>query len=73
VLTPINTHSNNACADQLFLALGRAVSGNGTRAGGRAATAKALEQLGLDSQSLVQVDGSGLSRENRVSARRSRL
>ncbi|MBK7877592.1 MAG: D-alanyl-D-alanine carboxypeptidase/D-alanyl-D-alanine-endopeptidase [Planctomycetes bacterium] len=69
VLVPINTDSNNACADQLFLALGHALAGRGTRAGGRAATASALERLGIDPASLVQVDGSGLSRENRVTAR----
>jgi len=69
VLGPINKHSNNACADQLFLALGDAVVGRGTRAGGRAAVGQALADLGLDAASLVQVDGSGLSRENRVSAR----
>ncbi|MBI5361688.1 MAG: D-alanyl-D-alanine carboxypeptidase/D-alanyl-D-alanine-endopeptidase [Planctomycetes bacterium] len=69
VLGPINTDSNNACADQLFFALGDAIAGRGTRAGGRAATAQALERLGLDPATLVQVDGSGLSRENRNSAR----
>ncbi|MFN0243650.1 MAG: D-alanyl-D-alanine carboxypeptidase/D-alanyl-D-alanine-endopeptidase [Planctomycetota bacterium] len=69
VLAPINTDSNNPCADQLFLALGRAVAGVGTRAGGRAASARALAALSVDSAGLVQVDGSGLSRDNRVSAR----
>lgn len=69
VLGPINTYSNNACADQLFLTMGRWQIGQGTREGGRAATARALEMLGLDAQSLVQVDGSGLSRDNRISAR----
>lgn len=69
VLGPINTDSNNPCADQLFLALGRAVAGVGTRAGGRAASARALAALAVDSDGLVQVDGSGLSRDNRVSAR----
>ena len=69
VMVPINTHSNNACADQLFLALGHAVEGDGTRAGGRAAVARALARLGVASEGLVQVDGSGLSRDNRVSAR----
>lgn len=69
VLEPINTHSNNACADQLFLALGHAAGGRGTRTGGRAAVASALDQLGIDASSLVQVDGSGLSREDRISAR----
>jgi D-alanyl-D-alanine carboxypeptidase/D-alanyl-D-alanine-endopeptidase (penicillin-binding protein 4) len=69
VLGPINTWSNNACADQLFLTMGRWQVGQGTRAGGRAATAFALERLGLDTRELVQVDGSGLSRDNRISAR----
>ncbi|MDZ4772923.1 MAG: D-alanyl-D-alanine carboxypeptidase/D-alanyl-D-alanine-endopeptidase [Planctomycetota bacterium] len=69
VLTPINTWSNNACADQLFLTMGRWQIGQGTRAGGRAATALALERLGLDTREFVQVDGSGLSRDNRISAR----
>ena len=69
LLVPINTHSNNACADQLFLALGHAVEGAGTRAGGRAAVARALARLGVTDAGLVQVDGSGLSRDNRVSAR----
>ncbi len=69
MLAPINTHSNNACADQLFLALGRSAVGAGTRAGGRAAIALALERLSVPAGELVQVDGSGLSRDNRVSAR----
>ncbi len=69
MLVPINTHSNNACADQLFLALGRSAAGAGTRAGGRAAIALALERLSVPAGELVQVDGSGLSRDNRVSAR----
>ncbi|TAJ15324.1 MAG: D-alanyl-D-alanine carboxypeptidase/D-alanyl-D-alanine-endopeptidase, partial [Planctomycetota bacterium] len=38
-------------------------------AGGRAATARALAALGVSSDGLVQVDGSGLSRDNRISAR----
>jgi D-alanyl-D-alanine carboxypeptidase/D-alanyl-D-alanine-endopeptidase (penicillin-binding protein 4) len=69
VLGPINTYSNNACADQLFLTMGRWQFGRGTREGGRAATALALERLGLGTQEFVQVDGSGLSRDNRISAR----
>jgi len=69
ILIPINTHSINGVADQLFLALGNAVVGQGTRAGGAEATALALERLGVSRDGLVQVDGSGLSRENRVTAR----
>ena len=68
-LVPINTHSNNACADQVFLATGHALNGNGTREGGRAATAQALAKLGVPLDGFVQVDGSGLSRDNKVSAR----
>ena len=68
-LAPINTDSNNAVADQVFFATGDAVMGSGTRAGGGAATVLALERLGVPTAGLVQVDGAGLSRDNRVSAR----
>jgi len=67
-LVPINQHSANAVADQLFLAVGARVSGSGTREAGARATARALEALGVSSSGLVQVDGSGLSRANRVTA-----
>lgn len=69
VLEPINAHSNNACADQLFLALGDAQFGAGDRSGGRQATSTALRRLGVPDDGFQQVDGSGLSRENHVSAR----
>lgn len=68
-LVPILTDSDNAVADQLFLATALAVTGEGTREGGHAATARALEALGVPSAGLVQVDGSGLSRDDRTSAR----
>jgi len=69
VLDPINAHSNNAVADQLYFALGDAQFGQGTRAGGQRATSLALERLGVPDDGFAQVDGSGLSRDNRVSAR----
>jgi len=69
VLAPINQESNNAAADQLFLALGAARGGAGTREGGRRAVAAALAELGVPDDGLVQVDGSGLSRDDRVTAR----
>jgi D-alanyl-D-alanine carboxypeptidase/D-alanyl-D-alanine-endopeptidase (penicillin-binding protein 4) len=68
-LRPINTDSNNGVADQLFLAVGHAAGGGGTRAGAAAATRRALERLGVPTTGLVQVDGSGLSRDNRATAR----
>ena len=69
VLVPINTHSTNGVADQVFLTLGAQVVGAGTRAGGMAATRRAFETLGVPTDGFVQADGSGLSRDNRVSAR----
>jgi len=68
VVEAMNTESNNACADQLLLVLGHVHGGGGTRAGGRAAVAQALQRLGVPADGLVQVDGSGLSQSDRVSA-----
>jgi D-alanyl-D-alanine carboxypeptidase/D-alanyl-D-alanine-endopeptidase (penicillin-binding protein 4) len=68
-LEGINAQSRNGLADQLFLSLGHALTGEGSRAGGARAVESALERLGLPRTSLHQVDGSGLSREDRVSAR----
>lgn len=69
VLEPINAHSNNACADQLFFALGNAQFGRGDREGGHLATSLALQSLGVPDDGFQQVDGSGLSRDDSVSAR----
>lgn len=68
-LEGINAESRNALADQVFLSLGHAVSGAGTRAGGARAVEGALERLGLPASAVRQVDGSGLSRDDRASAR----
>ncbi len=68
-LEPINTHSVNSVADQVFLAVGAEIAGRATRDAGRTATAIALERLGVSAEGLEQVDGSGLSRANRVSTR----
>lgn len=68
-LVPINTDSENGVADQVFLTLGHELQGLGTRASAARATAEALERLGVPSAEFEQVDGSGLSRDNRVTAR----
>jgi D-alanyl-D-alanine carboxypeptidase/D-alanyl-D-alanine-endopeptidase (penicillin-binding protein 4) len=68
-LEAINSESRNGVADQLFLSLGQALTGQGTRAGGARAIELALERLGLPARGWRQVDGSGLSRENRATAR----
>ncbi len=67
LLVPINTHSVNGVADALFLLLGDVVEGAPTRMAAARAVRRALDHLGVDSTGLVQVDGSGLSRDNRVS------
>jgi len=68
-LGPINADSVNSVADQVFLTLGREAEGDATRAGGERAVRRALAELGADAGGLVQVDGSGLSRADRISAR----
>lgn len=69
VLRPINTDSNNACADALLLLLGARLEGDGSRAGGARAVARTLEAAGIPTEGLRQVDGSGLARSNRATAR----
>jgi len=66
VMEAILLDSNNAVADQLFLATGASVSGAGTREAGAKAVREALQRLGLNVRPLVQVDGSGLSKANRA-------
>ncbi len=68
-LGPINAESRNGVADQLFLTLGHALEGEGSRAAGERVTRRALERLGVSVAGFAQADGSGLSRDNRVSAR----
>ena len=67
-LVPINTDSNNSVAEQVLLALGNAIGGKGSRQGGASAVRIGLERLGVSTTGLVLSDGSGLSRDNRVSA-----
>ena len=67
-LEAINTHSANGVADQLFLATGLWDSGDASPNGAARATRRALERLGVSTEGLEQVDGSGLSRANRVTA-----
>ncbi|MFT4710023.1 MAG: D-alanyl-D-alanine carboxypeptidase/D-alanyl-D-alanine-endopeptidase (penicillin-binding protein 4) [Planctomycetota bacterium] len=66
-LVPINTHSNNGVADQLFFTLGHRLGGGGTRKGAASAIGLAFKALDIDPTGHHQVDGSGLSRDNRIS------
>lgn len=60
-------HSDNHLADAVFRTLG-AAAGDPTWAGAAAAARAALLPLGLDWDDLVLADGSGLSRDDRLSA-----
>lgn len=68
-LAAINTESANSLADGLLMTMGAVRFGEGSRAAGARAVQAVLEHHGLPTQGLNQVDGSGLSRDNRVTAR----
>ena len=68
-LQPINQESNNAVADQVFLGTAQAFLGSAARKSAERATLAALERLHVLDDGFRQVDGSGLSDLNRVSAR----
>ncbi|MBW2713719.1 MAG: D-alanyl-D-alanine carboxypeptidase/D-alanyl-D-alanine-endopeptidase, partial [Deltaproteobacteria bacterium] len=63
-------YSNNSIAESLLKVLGARATGQaGTWGNGIVALRSQLESLGIDVSSLVTEDGSGLSRNNRVSPR----
>lgn len=69
VVRDINKYSNNVMAQQLFLTLGLTQRGAGTPEAARAVLQQwSHERLGAPAASLVIDNGSGLSRESRVSA-----
>jgi D-alanyl-D-alanine carboxypeptidase/D-alanyl-D-alanine-endopeptidase (penicillin-binding protein 4) len=68
-LVPILRDSNNSVADQLFFASAHARFGRGDRASGQRTLHEALRRLGVDPEGLVALDGSGLSKVDRCSAR----
>lgn len=58
--------SDNLTAEMLVKEIGLATSGEGTREAGLAAIAATLTEWGVPAGSVVLTDGSGLSRDNRV-------
>ena len=69
VVRDINKFSNNVMAQQLFLTLALTQRGSGTPEGARDVLRQWAEaRLGADADGLVVDNGSGLSREGRVSA-----
>ena len=64
-----NHVSNNLYAETLFKTLGKLISGSNTYKASCAALEKALKDMGLNTDKGLQIkDGSGLSRQNYVSA-----
>ncbi|HEV7914042.1 MAG TPA: D-alanyl-D-alanine carboxypeptidase/D-alanyl-D-alanine-endopeptidase, partial [Albitalea sp.] len=69
VVRDINKYSNNAMAQQLFLTLGHVIRGSGTRAAAREVLQQWLEShFGALARATVIDNGSGLSRDSRISA-----
>lgn len=64
----VNKESNNLFAELIFRAIGRASEGAGSADAAALAIGRTLHEIGVDTTGLVQVDGSGLSGRNRVSA-----
>jgi len=69
IVRSINKHSNNLMTRMLLLTLGTDGDTPGTTARGIARVRQWLAQRGLDFPELVLDNGSGLSREERISAR----
>jgi len=70
ILRDVNKQSNNFVAEQLLKAVSARVLGPpGTTAGGASLAAGYLAAAGADSGSFVVADGSGLSRDNRLTGR----
>jgi D-alanyl-D-alanine carboxypeptidase/D-alanyl-D-alanine-endopeptidase (penicillin-binding protein 4) len=70
VIRSINKNSNNVMTRQLVYTLAAEIAGPpGTRAGGIAVIRDFLASRGVDAESLVLVNGAGLSRDERISAR----
>jgi D-alanyl-D-alanine carboxypeptidase/D-alanyl-D-alanine-endopeptidase (penicillin-binding protein 4) len=65
----VNKESNNLFAELIFRATGRASQGVGTPEASTHAVESALHDLGVDTDGLVQRDGSGLAQGNRATAR----
>lgn len=61
--------SDNQLTDAIFRAVGRARVGDGSFEGGARGVAQAVAGLGVDTEGLVLADGSGLSRDDRITAR----
>jgi D-alanyl-D-alanine carboxypeptidase len=69
LLTFTVQRSDNHLADQLFHVIGRVRTGEGSWEHGGRALHQVLERFGVEHEEAVFADGSGLSRDDRVTAR----
>ncbi len=69
LLTSIDADSDNFAAELVLKAIGREVLGKGTSAAGATIVRRDLAAAGIPLAGVRVVDGSGLSRDNRVTAR----
>lgn len=67
-LAVINKESNNLFAELVFREIGRVAEGVGSPEASARAVRSELTRIGVDMHGVVQLDGSGLSAGNRVSA-----
>lgn len=67
--SPLNSSSHNEFADALIRHIGWEIEGASTYAAGETAALNWMQSEGLDTTGIVLHDGSGLSYDNRVSAR----
>jgi len=67
-LAVVNKESNNLFAELIFRTLGRTAEGNGSPEAASRAVERELLAMGVDMRGVEQLDGSGLSAGNRVSA-----
>jgi len=69
IVNVTNRISNNFYAETLLKTIGKVVTGVGSYDSARVALVRELEKLGVKRKGFTQSDGSGLSRQNYVSAR----
>ena len=69
ILKSVDTDSDNFSAEMLLKTIGREVAGKGTSAAGASVVRRDLAIAGVPLAGVRVVDGSGLSRSNRVTAR----
>ena len=66
LISVINKESVNLYAEQLLKTLGAETSGNGDREAGAEAVSQWIYSMGVDPGEFRMIDGSGLSRQNRL-------